>query len=111
MSYKILEQNGIDIENIDGGAFNNFAAGNRDGILKGVLNECSLVAEGNSISIGTGVIILQGIRVKITDPEIISVSSVPYESVRYQIVAQIIMTEGNMTCSFFFTDSVRTGQR
>lgn len=99
--FKILEQNGIDNENIDGGAFNNFAAGNRDGILKGVLNECSLVAEGNSISIGTGVIILQGIRVKITDPEIISVSSVPYESVRYQIVAQIIMTEGNMTCSFF----------
>lgn len=99
--FKILDQNGIDNENIDGGAFNNFAAGNRDGILKGVLNECSLVAEGNSISIGTGVIILQGIRVKITDPEIISVSSVPYESVRYQIVAQIIMTEGNMTCSFF----------
>lgn len=25
MSYKILEQNGIDIENIDGAAFNNFA--------------------------------------------------------------------------------------
>lgn len=101
MSYKILEQNGIDIENIDGGAFNNFAAGNRDGVLKGVLEECFLVAEGNSISIGTGVIILQGIRVKITDPEIISVSSVPSEPVRYQIVAQLVMEEGDLSCSFF----------
>ena len=99
--FKILDQNGIDNENIDGGAFNNFAAGNRDGILKGVLNECSLVAEGNSISIGTGVIILQGIRVKITDPEIISVSSVPSEPVRYQIVAQLVMEEGDLSCSFF----------
>lgn len=101
MSYKILEQNGIDNENIDGGAFNNFAAGNRDGVLKGVLEECCLVAEGNSISIGTGVIILQGIRVKITDPEIISVSSVPSEPVRYQIVAQLVMEEGDLSCSFF----------
>lgn len=101
MSYKILEQNGIDNENIDGGAFNNFAAGNRDGVLKGVLEECFLVAEGNSISIGTGVIILQGIRVKITDPEIISVSSVPSEPVRYQIVAQLVMEEGDLSCSFF----------
>mgnify|MGYP001863112611 CR=1 FL=1 len=99
--FKILEQNGIDNENIDGCAFNNFAAGNRDGILKGVLNECSLIAEGNSISIGTGVIILQGIRVKITDPEIISVSSVPSEPVRYQIVAQLVMEEGDLSCSFF----------
>ena len=101
MSYKILEQNGIDNENIDSGAFNNFAAGNRDGVLKGVLEECNLVAEGNSISIGTGVIILQGIRVKITDPEIISVSSVPSEPVRYQIVAQLVMEEGDLSCSFF----------
>ena len=101
MSYKILEQNGIDNENIDGGAFNNFAAGNRDGVLKGVLEECFLVAEGNSISIGTGVIILQGIRVKITDPEIISVSSVPSKPVRYQIVVQLVMEEGNLSCSFF----------
>ena len=101
MSYKILEQNGIDNENIDGGAFNNFAAGNRDGVLKGVLEECNLVAEGNSISIGTGVIILQGIRVKITDQEIISVSSVPSKPVRYQIVVQLVMEEGDLSCSFF----------
>lgn len=46
MSYKILEQNGIDIENIDGAAFNNFAAGGRDGIMAGVLSECALVVTG-----------------------------------------------------------------
>ena len=36
MSYKILEQNGVDNENIDGGAFNNFSAGGRDCIMGSV---------------------------------------------------------------------------
>ena len=40
--YKILERNGVDNENIDGAAFNNFAAGERDGIVAGVLSQCSI---------------------------------------------------------------------
>ncbi len=89
MSYKVLEQNGIDNENIDGGAFNRFAAGGRDGIVQGVLSECSLIAEGNGISIQAGLIFIYGIRVKITSAETLFVSSVPINPTQYQIVAQI----------------------
>lgn len=95
MSYKILEQNGTDNENIDGGAFNRFAAGGRDGIMQGVLSECSLIAEGNGISIQTGLIFICGIRVKITSTETLFVSSVPITPMQYQIVAQITLNDNH----------------
>ena len=96
--FKILEQNGIDNENIDGGAFNNFAAGNRYGVLGGVLSECAFAAEGNTVSIGTGVLIIHGIRVKIEATETIALSSFPNTDTRYQIVARINLE--NKTPSF-----------
>lgn len=96
--FKILEQNGIENENIDGGAFNNFAAGNRDGVLGGVLSECAFAAEGNTVSIGTGVLIIHGIRVKIEATETIALSSFPNTDTRYQIVARINLE--NKTPSF-----------
>ena len=39
-SYKILEQNGVEIENIDGAVMNSVAAQGMDGVVGGVLNEC-----------------------------------------------------------------------
>ena len=69
MEYKILESNGVEIDNLDGAAFNNFAAGGQDGILEGVGNECAVYQpSNNSISIMTGVLVLSGFRIKITDP-------------------------------------------
>lgn len=91
--YKILEQNGIDNENIDGSAFNNFSAGNKDGIMGGILSECSFTSAGNAVSVGTGVILIHGFRVKITALETIYVSSVPLTPTRYQIIAQIILQD------------------
>lgn len=89
MSYKILEQNGVDNENIDGGAFNNFSAGNRDGIIGGVLAECVVAAAGNSIGISPGELIIHGIRVKLTAAEMLTLASAPAEPVRYQVIAQV----------------------
>ena len=89
MSYKILEQNGVDNENIDGGAFNNFSAGNRDGIIGGVLSECAVTATGNSIGISPGELIIHGIRVKLISVETLTLASAPSEPIRYQIIAQI----------------------
>ena len=88
MSYKILEQTGSDNENVDGGAFNNFAAGGRDGIVGGVLSECALAAAGSTVSISPGLIMLHGIRVKVTGIETLSLSSVPIKPMSYQVVAQ-----------------------
>ena len=84
--YKILEQNGVENENIDGGAFNNFAAGGRDGIIAGVLTECALAATGNSISISSGLLIICGIRVKITSAEVLSISVPPVSPNRISTV-------------------------
>lgn len=93
MSYKILEQNGVDNENIDGGALNRFAAGGRDGIVQGVLSECLLGTEGNGVSINAGLLILCGIRVKITSAETLFVSSVPLNATSYQIIAQVTLSD------------------
>ncbi len=107
MSYKILEQNGIDNENVDGGAFNNFAAGGRDGIVGGVLSECALAAAGSTVSISPGLIMLHGIRVKVTGIETLSLSSVPIKPMSYQVVAQVTLaSNGDVDFSFF----IRTPQ-
>ena len=102
MSYKILEKNGVDNENIDGGAFNNFAAGGRDGIVGGVLAECALTAAGSAIGISPGLIILHGIRIKVTGIETLALSSVPLNPTSYQIVAQVTLaSNGDVDFSFF----------
>lgn len=107
MSYKILEQNGVDNENVDGGAFNNFAAGGRDGIVGGVLSECALTAAGSAIGIAPGLIVLHGIRIKVTGLETLALSSVPLNPTSYQIVAQVTLaSNGNVSFSFF----IRTPQ-
>lgn len=107
MSYKILEKNGVDNQNVDGGAFNNFAAGGRDGIVGGVLAECALTAAGSAIGISPGLIILHGIRIKVTGIETLALSSVPLNPTSYQIVAQVTLaSNGDVDFSFF----IRTPQ-
>lgn len=102
MSYKILEQNGVENEVVDGGALNNFCAGNRDGIIAGVLSECALSAAGNGVAISPGLLIICGVRIKITASETLHVSSVPLKATRYQIIAQITLgADGNTSAEFF----------
>ena len=93
--YKILEQNGIDNENIDGGAFNNFAAGGRDGIVGGVLSECTITATGSVVAIAPGLLMIHGIRVKIEEIETIAIMSVPLRPTSYQLVGQVIVSSKN----------------
>lgn len=102
MAYKILEQNGIDNENIDGAAFNNFSAGNRDGIIKDVLNECALSLVGNIISVAAGEMILHGFRVKITAAETLSAASAPAVRKEYQIVAQVTLSDNHAVAFTLF---------
>lgn len=102
MSFKILEQNGVENEVVDGGALNNFCAGNRDGIIAGVLSECALSAAGNGVAISPGLLIICGVRIKITAAETLYVSSVPLRATRYQIIAQVTLgADGNTSAEFF----------
>jgi len=88
MPYKILEQNGIDNENVDGAALNRFVAGGRDGIIKGVLSECALSGAGNGVGIAPGLILMCGIRVKIIDMETLFLSSAPLTAMQWQIIVR-----------------------
>lgn len=93
MEYKILEANGVENENVDGAAFNNFTAGGRNGIIKGILNECFVSIEsGKTIKVNTGEIIIQGFRVKITSAYSHTFASFPAVSLSYQLVAKISLS-------------------
>ena len=93
MEFKILESNGVENENVDGAALNNAMAGGKDGILKSILNECLVHnPTSTSISVGTGVMMIQGFRVKITEPWIKVLSSSPSNDTEYQIVAKITLS-------------------
>lgn len=92
MTYQILEKNGEDNTNVDGATMNNFAAGGRNGIMKGVLNECAVfLATPHSIGISTGEMIVQGFRVKLTDLYSHTFSALPARPIRYQLVAMIML--------------------
>lgn len=97
MYYKILESNGTDIEIADGGAFNNLSAGGKSGIVAGVLNECGITSVGNTLSIGTGLLLLNGIRVKIISPKDFSFSGIPSTAINYILVASVTLSSDSGT--------------
>ena len=102
MAYKILEANGVDNENVDGAALNHFIARNKSGIIGGVLSECALTATGSQVGISPGLLMICGIRVKITDMEMLGISALPVEPTKYQIVAQVMLTSnGDIDFSLF----------
>lgn len=92
MEYKILEANGVENENVDGAAFNNFCAGYGNGIIKGILEECKIdIPDINTVSIATGELILSGFRVKLISPYIYKFPATPAIDIKYQIVARITL--------------------
>lgn len=96
---RILEKNGVDNTNIDGAGFNRFCAGNRDGIIKGRLNECAIAVQGNALTIGTGEMLVSGFRVVIDTPTTFTMSSTPTSAQRYQVIAEIVV-DGNSEPTF-----------
>lgn len=92
MEFKVLESNGVENENVDGAALNNAMAGGKDGIIRNLLNDCSVyLPTSNSIAVGTGVMLIQGFRVKITDPWTKTFSSIPASETEYHLVAKITL--------------------
>ena len=85
---KILENNGIKIENIDGAAFNEFLAG-KDGVVKGVLDECIVYkANSNMLKMGTGLILVHGVRIKMLEETSLNIpsNSFPATPIRYRYI-------------------------
>lgn len=105
MGYKILENDGTIITNLDGAAFNFAAMGYQDGIIKNRFNELRLLADGNSIIIDTGEIIMSGVRVIIDEMETITLSSTPQTNIQEYLIAQISVNEGQVIFYFYTSQS------
>lgn len=101
MAYKILEQEAVDITHIDGAILNNHFAGGRSGIVGGYANECALASEGNTVIVSTGLLLLNGVRVEITEVESVVLSSTPTQDTTYQLIAQLTI-DSNQAPSFEF---------
>ena len=96
MSIKILTKNAIDNTNVDGARANNFNAGRRSGIVKGVLNEGTLNAlTSNVIALDTCELRICGHRVIIDQVETRNLTNAPLTTIRYSLIAQIIVDENS----------------
>jgi hypothetical protein len=92
MEYKILESLGTEISNVDGAAFNNFCAGNQDGIIGGILENCDIVKlDSETVMVSSGELLIQGFRIKITSPYTITKPS-NLTALPYYLIAQVNLT-------------------
>ena len=102
MEYKILESNGVEIENIDGAALNNFITGYKSGIVANVGKSCNLIPYSNTLTIDTGLIIVSGFRVKILQPISFILTGSPAYSTDYQLVLKITLNKDRSVLSNLF---------
>lgn len=100
---RILTKNGVDNTNIDGARDNNFNAGGRSGIVKGVLNEGLFTAQGNEIVFDTCELRISGHRVVLEEPSRITFSGIPYPAERFQYIAKITNTDGAISFELITT--------
>lgn len=100
---RILTKNGVENTNIDGARDNNFNAGGRSGIVKGVLNEGTFTAQGNEIVFDTCELRISGHRVVIEEPSRISLSGTPYSAERFQYIAKITNIDGEISFELITT--------
>lgn len=94
MQYKILESLGVEIENTDDAAFNNFLVSGESGIVKGVLDECKLVDLFGTIAITTGELLIQGFRIKITEAYKYTPVGTAAERTNYHIIGRLELHAG-----------------
>ena len=105
MEYKILEAEGVENENVDGAAFNNFISRGKSGRMQGVLNECNIYkSTSTSVTVDTGELLIHGFRVKILSPYIVE-RSASVSTLSHSIVARITL---NLDRSVLFDMICRT---
>lgn len=99
-TYKILTQNGVDNTNIDGARAAYFAAGMRDGIIKGSLNECAFTsASSNVINLDSGVLLIAGHSIIIQEGRSWTFTSRPSNTERRAVIAEIVV-DNNSAVTF-----------
>lgn len=100
---RILTKNGVENTNIDGARDNNFNAGGRSGIVKGVLNEGLFTAQGSELVFDTCELRISGHRVVIEEPTRVRFSGIPLYAERFQYIAKITNTDGAISFELITT--------
>lgn len=109
MAYKILTKKGIENTNIDGARENFFNSGMRDGIVKGAFNEGKFASNSsNSIYLDSCELRIAGHRIIIDEPIYKTFSNMPSKDTRYNMVAQILVSESGDVEFSLFVQSVET---
>ena len=86
-------------ENVDGAALNNAIFGGKNGIMKGILNECKVYEYLGKVRISTGVIVVQGFRLKITEEWVATLNSAPVADTEFHIVVRLKLYSGTHAAS------------
>jgi hypothetical protein len=90
MEYKILEQNGIENENVDGAEFNNLSTGLKDIVVGKVFDECNFViTDSSTLTMLPGLLVIQGFRIKVLAQYEYKFASLPVTKYVYNVVARI----------------------
>lgn len=89
MKYSILETLGVEIDNIDGAIINKIASNNQNGKVAGYLKNLDIVPALNSITIKTGLLIIQGIRIRVDEDNIYTLAGIPDVETNYQLVVAV----------------------
>lgn len=95
MAIRILTKNGIENTNIDGARDNNFNAGQRSGVAKGILSEGNIYANGNSIVLEPCELRICGHRIVIDENEVKSFTNKPQSATKQSLIAQIVVNEND----------------
>lgn len=93
---KILTNNAVENTNINGAAFNRFAAGNRDGYVVNVLNSGAMVHTTNTITLSSGELLICGHQIWIEDSKDWTFNNLPSNPINYQIIAQIVVSDSGV---------------
>lgn len=93
MAIRILTKNGIENTNIDGARDNNFNAGQRSGVVKGILNEGNIYANGSSLVLEPCELRICGHRIIIDENEIRTFTNKPQSATKQSLIAQIVVSE------------------
>lgn len=94
---KILTQNGIENTNLDGARDGYFNSGGKDGISSGILNNGTLTAQGNVLTLDTCEMRIKGHRIVIDEPITKTISGFPTVNTNYQFIAKITYNDGSVT--------------
>ena len=91
---KLLESNGI-LQTAFSGIISNYLfAPEMVGYVPGVLNNCNIVKTSNSsITMGEGLIIINGVRILVDEPYVITIPNYPATNTVYHLYLRITITE------------------